>query len=409
MKTPSDQLLLDCLRLDGSGPPIERLIDLPINEWEDLLAAAGRHSLLPLLYHTLKPVLEKIDPPSEVLEKMKRIYLASAARNMRLYHELGQVLKGCSEATIPVILLKGAHLAEFVYKDIALRPMSDIDILVEKSHLGRMKDVLIALGYIMSREEMGQSQEHLAPFRKQGATSIEVHYHIAVPPISLWIDIGKLSERARSVKLEGIEATTLAPNDLLLHLCLHASIHHGFDNGVRPLFDIAYMIERYHGEIDWEDLIDIGQRWHLDRVLSIMLDLTIKITGATIPDRMLDALAVRADSSERMITAENLLFEEFLCVEPNVARLFESPRWVDKMALLSGRIFPSRREMGITDPGATSLTALTFAYGFRAKGLLKHHSRSIWRLLFHDREALKSVEVENQRNALKDWLIAGDR
>lgn len=117
MKTDSDQLLLDCLRRNGSGPPEERLAALPAAEWADLLGAAGRHGLAPLLYYELKPVFSMIVPPAEVQEQLRVAYFASLARNMRLYHELGQVLAVCRDAAIPVILLKGVHLAEFVYGD----------------------------------------------------------------------------------------------------------------------------------------------------------------------------------------------------------------------------------------------------------------------------------------------------
>jgi hypothetical protein len=61
--------------------------------------------------------------------------LYSALRNMRRCHELSKVLRILQNDGIPVIVLKGAALAEVVYGNIALRSMSDVDLLVKKGSI----------------------------------------------------------------------------------------------------------------------------------------------------------------------------------------------------------------------------------------------------------------------------------
>ena len=61
---------------------------------------------------------------------MRSIYYNSAARNMRLYKQLENFLDKFATEKIPVIMLKGAHLAWTVYPNMALRPMADVDLLV---------------------------------------------------------------------------------------------------------------------------------------------------------------------------------------------------------------------------------------------------------------------------------------
>jgi hypothetical protein len=66
---------------------------------------------------------------------------------MVLYRQLKEILIEFNKNNIPVILLKGAHLAQFVYGNIALRLMSDIDLLVKKEDLGCACAIIIKYGY----------------------------------------------------------------------------------------------------------------------------------------------------------------------------------------------------------------------------------------------------------------------
>ena len=47
----------------------------------------------------------------DIVHTLHQSYLTNAARNMRLYHELAQVLSLFNEHYIPVIMFKGAYLA----------------------------------------------------------------------------------------------------------------------------------------------------------------------------------------------------------------------------------------------------------------------------------------------------------
>ena len=48
---------------------------------------------------------------------------------------------------LPVVVLKGAALAELVYQHIGLRTMADVDLLVEKKNLDKAGSILERLGY----------------------------------------------------------------------------------------------------------------------------------------------------------------------------------------------------------------------------------------------------------------------
>ncbi len=98
---------------------------------------------------------------------------------MRLYRELAQVVRACNDAGVPVILLKGAHLAEAVYGNIALRPMVDVDLLVKQADLMRVHDILIGQGYALAEKSDAACSvvRHMPPFTKDGVPRIEIHYY----------------------------------------------------------------------------------------------------------------------------------------------------------------------------------------------------------------------------------------
>jgi len=404
MKTLSDQLLLDCLRRDRGGPPIEKLAALPMAEWVDLLAAAGRHSLGPLLYHALKPVFEQIEPPAEVVEQLRTTYLASAARNIRLYHELGQVLVACSAAAIPVILLKGAHLAEFVYGNIALRPMSDIDLLVKQSDLSKVWNVMIRQGYSTSRKEIGGSLSHLPPFTRRDSVTVEIHFNIIDPPFSSKVDLDGLWDRTQEVSFNGIEALMLSPEDLILHLCLHSALNHGFENGLMPLIDIFNTVGHYEAKIDWERVLVGAANCGTKRCLWLVLAMAKKLAGASIPNRIVETIGVNNDGLDALKCAQELLFADSQGITPRMASLLNDEELFRKFVKILGNAFPPRQTMVNIYPLAKGSLSIYLLYLSRIWNLFKKRGAIICQVLTSRGELNTIVEQASNEEALMEWL-----
>jgi len=139
--------LLTCLRIEDREAKITRLQAFSEHEWHTILAAASQYGVVPILFHTLNHVHSDLYIPQAIWTQMKHTYYRSAARNMRLYRELVKILSALNSQGISVILLKGAHLAESVYKNLALRPMVDIDLLARKEDLLKVHEILLQQGY----------------------------------------------------------------------------------------------------------------------------------------------------------------------------------------------------------------------------------------------------------------------
>jgi hypothetical protein len=215
-----------CGDLEGLGP----------GDWEAVLRQAVVHRVAPLLYGCLRLRPCDGEVPGEAAERLRTIYLVHLGRNTRRLHRLGGLLRTLEQAGIRVAVLKGVHLAEAVYRNIGLRSMNDLDILVRKTDLDRTMQCIGEAGLL--------SRANRFP--------LDVHTSISQSIAGLKISTEDLLDRARPVVVAGTQALGLCPEDLLLHLVLHLSVTDLYRvPGLRGLCDIRETLRRHGRDLDW--------------------------------------------------------------------------------------------------------------------------------------------------------------
>ena len=115
-------------------------------------------------------------------------------------------------------------------------------------------------------------------------------------------------------------------------------------------------------------------------------------------------LDVYNDSFHATARAEELIFRKALSISPNIVKLFNNDRLLNKLIHFIRCAFPPKNTLANLQPPATKPLSVYFLYFFRIKGLLKRHGQTVWRLLLRDREVSALAIFENKRNTLKDWL-----
>jgi hypothetical protein len=111
----------------------------------EFLAHLGRLQASDPYHERLRPLFHRFLGSTDPADR--RAWLAAAERNLRLFRGLEEVLERTARAGVAVALLKGAALAEWVYGDPGVRPMSDVDLLVAEAHLPVLQEVLGSLGF----------------------------------------------------------------------------------------------------------------------------------------------------------------------------------------------------------------------------------------------------------------------
>ena len=142
-RSPEGRLLLLCARAKLTVEDLQliaRDLARPDLDWDYIAKTSCMHGIAPLIYDSLyrTGVISLLS--SAVTETLRNTYYCNAARNSLLYDELRRVLLAFKKKGIKVIVLKGAVLAATVYRERALRPMSDIDLLVRKRGIERRRD-----------------------------------------------------------------------------------------------------------------------------------------------------------------------------------------------------------------------------------------------------------------------------
>lgn len=408
------EILLACLHRDENRLDPTALSVLTDEEWAALIEMATRHGVAPLLYQRLKAPTLAGRIPDGALNRLRATYYHTAAANMRLYEQLGPLLRALGAAGIPVIVLKGAYLAANVYRNIALRPMGDIDLLVPAGMAREAWRVLKELGYRL----IYPATETLIPsFGKDfvcqkpgGFAPVEVHWKIKLAEETDDMDGDELWKNAQVTCIAeiGVDTATLSVEDFLLHLCLHASYQHEFDFGLRALCDIAVFIERFEGKIDWPALCARVSCHHWCRGVYLILYLASVRVGAGVPAEVLTALEPADLSAKVLEQAERRLFDagaETVAMTTNTISFFKPGRLFDRTVVLLRRLFPSRQEMSYMYPIPPGSLVLYGYYLVRMKDLMRRHGAAAWRLWRGNGELAETVR---QRDALREWLFKPD-
>ena len=188
-----------------------------------LITTAVKEGLAGLLYKGLKNAgaLERLEVRHR--ERLESLYYATVRFNLKLIHDLKQVLELLNEKELPVVLLQGIALLPQIYEDIGLRPLTDIDLWVLPKDYQGLIGVLIGLGY---------EPDPLYPNTlRKGSTIIDINTHvlgadrIRTRALLLAIDQVHIYRDARAVNFEGYQGLCLNKYDQVLLLSVHALKH----------------------------------------------------------------------------------------------------------------------------------------------------------------------------------------
>ncbi len=285
------ELLLYCLNMGVDEAKTARFEQLSDSDWDEFIEQSDRHGIAPLLYHRFMITGATAHIPDRVMEEFQRLYRDNAWKNTQLYHEASKVFRILRSEGIPVIVLKGAVLAEIIYHSIALRPMLDVDILLKAEDMLRANKVLSQSGYksdiasFFSKRYM-LWRRHVTYSDEAGRIYVQVHPRIAeFPDLNYW-------KNAVHAKIASTDVLMLGAEDFLLHLCLHVD-HHIRDSGLAELirwYDIAEVLKHYEKEFNWDYVIRIAKEKKVEGVIRSILHVINEWFNGNVPVDILDQL-----------------------------------------------------------------------------------------------------------------------
>lgn len=220
--TPEAACLLATLRQSDLASPNPSL-EPP--DWNQLLALAKSHGVLPLFYKRF---------PGQLPPLYAKHYRESWANSHSLSREFEAILGLFARGGVEILPLKGPVLAQLLYGDVALRPSDDLDLLVRPEDFPRAEALLIEAGF----EPTGFADDYHRDFHRNGVF-VELHFGIASPSAPQF-DLSGAWKRARSVDFRGHSVRFFSPVDLVLYLALHG-LKHRFARLIWVV-DVAYAV-----------------------------------------------------------------------------------------------------------------------------------------------------------------------
>ncbi len=319
-------------------------------EWQRVLGLARDHGVAQLIPEGLKA--RGIAPPQEVASKVQGVLLACAVRNMRLFHQLGVMLRAFREAGIPVVPVKGAWLGQVIYGNVAQRTMSDVDLWLQRERLDEARKVMESLGYSSrSKEDRPQAlQDALSgetQFFKPGATMVELHWNIMSGE---WLRIsGRCDEKAiweRTVPAEQDDCRYLIPEDAVIHLCVHLAVNHQMSQStLRTLVDLDRL--RRRARIDWDVVARRAREWKVATAVWLVLSSLSELLGDPSGELPLAGLApspLRSSILRRFVNPERIMGVLTITAGPKrflfLLALVDRPR--DAVRLVGQAVIPDR-------------------------------------------------------------------
>jgi hypothetical protein len=407
-----------CDFLSGRKIPEARLEKLSPADWESLVNWALRFRVGGLFYREIKSrnfPTELI--PVDVRNRLREAYRNLATMNTSLFFDASKVLKSLADNQLPAIALKGLSLAKNIYGDIALRPISDMDLLLKEEDLVRAGRLLLTLGYkqyFPAWENMLKTFHHLPPFRNKSGAMIELHRNIVTPDSPIKVDLDGLWERACLIRVDNIDVRAFSPEDLFLHLCIHACVHLQTGIDLIPLCDLAGLIKTSADKIDWQIVIERATRWGGQKCVYLMLLLVRELLGAAPPEKIMSE--IQPDDYQSVFFDEALEQIFDVDVSPSgqlivvrigqLSKIKKAKGIKGKVLALLKRAFPSRENLARIYPVSVSSPKIYLCYLFRLGRLIVYYTIVLLRLFRRDQSVIKAVHQAHRVSAVCDWMFS---
>lgn len=283
-------------------------------DWDAVAVYAHATGLGPLL---LQNAAEQL--PSLQAARLRLTAQRTRTRNTALMAALADLLRASQAKKLSLIILKGAYLAPMVYRDLGLRGMTDIDVLVRPTDFPQWQAILTQLRYSgkhtdpekgpgIVKHEWTYRAAGTAPATASSSTTnpylfaddafhLEPHTSLTESWFGLRLELGDgVWDRAIGWEWEGVPALALNPLDCLIHVAVHLIFHLLMGKpALLQLYDLRQLLETFptlvSGDPTGSDVADRAGRAGAAAHVYAALRLAQTAYAAPVPAAWLQRLA----------------------------------------------------------------------------------------------------------------------
>ncbi len=347
--------ILQCLRSElFPGIPVE----LPARglDWDLVFTLLEENRLAPHFYTFSKQHESLI--PDAIRRKLKQAFGAVRLYGDQCKLQVEEVLAGLTAAGIPVIVLKGWALIQWLYGgDHGQRFCEDIDILVPMAFVTHAEELLRKLRYTALKEAdrgFAQRFSNAQAYQKEYSAdqhcqrfAIGFHWGLTHYPYfdAKRINTDELFNRSVPLIVAGERVAELSFEDQFIYTCAHLALHHRNAENILNFFEIASILQRAGGDMDWQAVVSRATAWGYSMQIRHVLGEIEQLWPEVVPQSAVDTLAaVEVTRKERWIdwlvaSTKGNRFRSAL------VEMMALPGIKNKLAAAFRQVFPEREYM----------------------------------------------------------------
>ena len=210
-------------------------------------------------------------------KKKKKIEIFIESReinSLKIFSEFIRLAQILNSKDIKFIPLKGLHMNLQIFKDLRLRNMRDIDLLIEEKALIPYLKCMFLNGYKFKDLDINPNEFNYSDYHydipvlvNKNDVHVETHLRVIDSKFSSFIFSNKFKKKFSN----SLSINFMSSEDLIIHLIYHATIKNGFDNGLISIFDVVNILK--YKKINYEVLLDRAEALGLRKNVSCFLSM----------------------------------------------------------------------------------------------------------------------------------------
>ena len=261
---------------------------LSADQWNRLLRLADHEALMARLYVALHEANLLGEIPERARDLLYDARVQAEFNQTRILFEINRVYRALDEQQVPILLLKGGAYLAAALPMAHGRLASDIDIMVPRDELAKVRETLIAAGWTMAITRAYDIHYYetwmheIAPlWHPEREMATDVHHTIAPPTSRVDPKVDALWSAATEID-HGYRA--LCPADMVLHAAVHL-FNEDFSMGFRDLVDLHDLLTHFGRESDFWSALEARAELHeVGRAYYYMLHFTTSLLGTPVPE-----------------------------------------------------------------------------------------------------------------------------
>jgi N-acetylglucosaminyldiphosphoundecaprenol N-acetyl-beta-D-mannosaminyltransferase len=319
-----------------------------IRDWSHVDKVLISHGCSSMFYRQIcnLPEFKKID--KVIVDRIISEIEKDTLKNEAVYQTFSEIITTFNKLGIDFITLKGVILAKWLYEDVSLRKISEIELLLPEKDLHVAVETLKKRGFALENNDFQIKPESLGeivsyPVLVRNNIPVKLFVRLHGASNSYKIDIDKVFKKTEVFWISGTDIRMLSLYDMLIHLCVN--FHEHFITGyveLKAFFDIVGILDIHAEKIKWDEFISRCKTHSCEEIVMKYIVMAHEYCNAPVPESICKKYIVYMSLND-----ERLFYQYLKCEYPffqHTATHFQNIKQIrrkrDRLRYSIGLIFP---------------------------------------------------------------------